>query len=529
MCTIRLADQLGKIPVLYRFDHHVLDTGRFELSTNGDAIHAEPQVIELLIFLVANHGRLVSRDELNQAIWQGRIVSDSAISSRIKVARKILGDDGRQQKYIKTIHKKGFKFVANVETGNMDAMPSGDLEHRPVNGSRPSVGVLKFTTQNNSGDSRYFADGVTEDLITTLSKISKLTIIAHPGFPDLEDNTIDASKTGADMIVDYVLYGSVRSDGSQLRISVYLVDTRSGEYLWAQRYDRQNREIFDLQDDITKEIVSALQVELTEGDQALLLSRGTNNIDAWQLTFQGQAAVLEHHQNSVRRGLNQLQNAVQLDDRYALAWGALATGHWKEYLNRGWSESRKKSMELALQASDRAMELEPNNAGILAMRSLIFISLRKFDEAMALADRALYFANSEANTIAIAGITLRYCCQPQRAISHTRKAMELCPIYPAWYPYGIGICYWMINEADLAIQYLEEALEIDPGLSLNYLVLAMLHAETGQQNKARDAVESILRIDPNFSGKTFTESLPFSDPLIQARRDAALKKAGVPE
>lgn len=524
----------------YIFDQFTLDSDRFEISENGIAIHAEPQVIELLMFFIRNRGRLITRDEMIQAIWKGRIVSDSAISGRIKMARKALGDDGRQQKYIQTVHKKGFSFTANelredAATTQQEASkrPSPRVKLQAAPGrqnidSRPSIGVLKFANLNQSIDQANFADGITEDLITTLSKISKLIVVAHSETLETGNSAVNARQAGIELDVLYVLYGSVRIDGDRMRISVHLVDIQTGQYMWAQRYDSLNKKFFELQDEITKDVVSALQVELTEGEQALLLSRGTDNIEAWQLTFQGQAAVLEHHQDSVRRGLKQLEQAVRLDENFALAWSALAVAHWKEFLNVGWSDSREASLKLAVEASDRAMALEPKNAGVLAMRSLIFVSYRKLGEALALAKQALRHANSESNTIAIAGITLRACCEPELAITYTRKAMELCPMYPAWYPYGIAVCYWILGELELAIEALEEALEIDPDLSVIYLVLAMVHAEMGQDQKARDAVESILRIDPKFSSQAFTQGMPFSDPAIQTRRELALEKAGMP-
>jgi TolB-like protein/Tfp pilus assembly protein PilF len=527
--------------VRYTFDQFVLDTDRFELSENGNAIHAEPQVVELLLFFVRNPGRLITRDELVQAVWKGRVVSDSAISGRIKMARKVLGDDGRRQKYIQTIHKKGFSFIANslaedtastqAEAGQHSVRSQGSnaVIGRHGRDPGPSIGVLKFTNLSQDIEQGYFADGMTEDLITTLSKISKLIVVAHLEALQSGNTAVDARRVGIELDVLYVLYGSVRIDGEQLRISVHLVDTQTGQHLWAQRYDCLNRELFELQDEVTKEVVSALQVELTEGDQALLLSRGTNNIEAWQLTFQGQSAVLEHHQNSVRRGLQQLQQAVRLDENYALAWSALAVAHWKESLNEGWSDSLEASLKLSVEASDRALSLEPKNAAILAMRSLVLVSYQKFEEALELAKQALFYANSEANTIAIAGITLRACCEPERSIAHTRKAMELCPIYPAWYPYGIAVCYWMLGELEQAIEFAEEAIEIDPGLSVIYFVLAMIHAESGQEEKARDAVKTLLKIDPMFSSQAYTQGMPFRDPVLQTRRELALKKAGMPE
>ena len=535
--TMTPLTESSPILVIYSFEQFVLDTDRFEILQSGKPIHAEPQVVELLIYFASNSGRLITRDELNRSVWKGRVVSDSAISGRIKMARKILGDDGRQQKYIRTVHKKGYSFVAKAQKTN-GAVPQDGQYPAPDSaadtlgsgrGPLPSIGVLKFANLDNVIERQHFAEGMTEDLITTLSKISKLIVVAHAESMQTGNNAVNARQAGIELDVRYVLYGSVRNDGERLRISVHLVETQSGQYLWTQRYDRLNREIFDLQDEITKEIVSALQVELTEGDQALLLSRGTENIEAWQLTFQGQAAVLEHHQNRVRRGLQQLEKAVRLDENYALAWSALSVAHWKESLNKGWSDSRENSLKMSVEASDRALALDPQNASILAMRSLILVSFRRFNEALELAKQALHYANSEATTIAIAGITLRACCEPQLSIMHTRKAMELCPLYPAWYPYGIAICYWMMGELDPAIEHLQEAIEIDPGLSLNYLVLAMIHAESDEDQKARDAVQSLLLIDPNFSSRAFLKGMPFRDPVIEARREAALKKAGMPE
>jgi DNA-binding winged helix-turn-helix (wHTH) protein len=203
--------------VLYTFDQFVLDTDRFEISEDGNAIHAEPQVIELLMFFMRNPGRLITRDELIQAVWKGRVVSDSAISGRIKIARKVLGDDGRQQKYIQTIHKKGFSFIANALTEDT-APTQAEAGQHFVRGSgssaaigrhsrdpRPSIGVLKLTNLSQDIEQGYFADGMTEDLITTLSKISKLIVVAHLETVQSGNNAINARRVGIELDVLYVL------------------------------------------------------------------------------------------------------------------------------------------------------------------------------------------------------------------------------------------------------------------------------------------------------------------------------------
>ena len=520
----------------FEFDNFTLDTKRFQLLRSGEAVHTEPQVLELLIFMIENRGRLVSRVELNDSIWDGRVVSESALSSRIKIARQILGDDGRTQRYIRTIHKKGFTFTPEVEVRELDCA-NGSSDNGPEQPDeipdqlaakpKPSISVITFGNLDSDPKNQYIPEGISEDITTALSKISKLMVMTFPSSSQEDESIADKLDIARKLGIDYLLEGSVRSEGENLRISARLIEVATAKHRWAQRYDRQNSDIFELQDNITKEVVSALQVELTEGDQALLASRGTDNITAWQLTYEAQVLILTHHQDGVRRGIELLEEVTTLDPGYALAWNTLATGHWKESLNEGWSQSRQQSLALAIECSDRALSLDPRDARSLASRSLIAITQRKFDEALDLANEALRIANSDANTIALSGIALRYCCKPEMAIRYTQKAMRLCPIYPAWYPYGIAICEWMLGKLDDAFSRIEEAIGIDPGLSLNYLVLAMLYSETDQTRKAKECVEKIYAIDPNFSASTFIESMPFGDPMIDNRRAYLLRKAGM--
>ena len=522
----------------FKFDEFVLDTDRFQLSKCGSEVAAEPQVIELLIYLIQNRDRLVSRTELNDKVWKGRVVTDAALSSRIKLARQILGDDGRKQQYIRTIHKKGFTFVTEVETHSTSKLDQdSEAGHSPPQQSngyfsddpRPSIAVMAFQNLSVDPKQKYISDGITEDIITTLSKISKLIVVALPATDQNGTALSNSVQMAREMGVRYVLEGSIRSEGSRLRISSRLIDVNTGQHIWGQQFDRENQAIFELQDDITKEIVSALQVELTEGDQALLASRGTDNIQAWKLTVEGHGLVLIHRKDAVRRGRNLLEEAVALDQNYVLAWNSLSTAHFKEALSKGWSISPEQSLESAIVASDRALALDPVNAHTLAARSLILVTLRQFDEAVMLAEKALLYANSSADTIAIAAITLRACCKPEMSIKHTQKAMRLCPVYPGWYPYSIGVCYWIMERFDEAIAKAEEAISIDPGFSLSFLVLALVYAETGKKQQATDAFEKLRLIDPQFSTLSYIKGLPFSDEKIESRRKQILVNAGLAE
>ena len=316
---------------------------------------------------------------------------------------------------------------------------------------KPSVAVLPFANLSDGEDLEYFADGITEEIITTLSKVSKLFVIARNSTLVYKGRAVDIREVGREQGVQYVLEGSVRSGGQRVRVTAQLIEATTGRHLWAQRYDREVGDILVLQDDVTKEIVSALQVELTEGEQAHLAAQGTRNAEAWQLTFEGRDLVHEHHKDTVQKGRILLEQAVRLDENYALAWSALAEAHWKEARNEGWSASPERSLELAVDTSDRALALDSANASILAMRSVIMTTLRDFDGALALAEKALRSAHSDANAIALAAITLYACGKAEEAIKQTELAMRHCPRYPPWYLLMLARCHWVLAQFEEAI------------------------------------------------------------------------------
>jgi len=394
---------------------------------------------------------------------------------------------------------------------------------------KPSIAVLPFENISGGREQDRFADGITEEIITTLSKVSKLFVIARTSVLVYKDRAVDIRQVGREQGVQYVLEGSVRSGGERLRVAAQLIEAETGRHIWAQRYDRAFGEILALQDDLAKEIVSALQVELTAGEQARLAAQGTQNAEAWRLTFEGRDLVHQHHKDSVQKGKRLLEQAIGLDDTYALAWDALAEAHWKEARNEGWSASPERSFERAVEASDRALALAPENADVLAMRSVIMTTQRDFDGALALAEKALRFAHSNANAIAIAAITLYACGKPVEAIRQTELAMRHCPRYPPWYLLMLARCRWMLGQAEEAVAAANAAIAADPAFSLPYVELAMVHAEAGRETDARKAVNGLLRIDPDFSAGAYMRGLPLRDPEVEARRRAALKKAGVPD
>ena len=428
---------------------------------------------------------------------------------------------------VKNISKPVRAYRLIAEPGRKAALSTA--KDRPKLPDKPSVAVLPFEDLSKDPGKDHFADGITEEIITILSKVSKLFVIARHSIQVYKGHALDIRQVGRELGVQYVLEGSVRSGGERVRVTAQLIEAATGRHLWAQRYDRDPGDALALQDDITKEIVSALQVELTEGEQAYIAAQGTTNPEAWQLAFEGRDLVHEHHKDTVQKGRSLLERAVRLDENYALAWGALAEAHWKEARNEGWSPSPGQSLALSVEASDRALALDPKNASILAMRSVIMTTLRDFDGALALAENALREAHSDANAIALASITLYACGKAEEAIRQIELAIRYCPRYPPWYLLMLARCRWMLGEDEDAIAASRAAIEADPFFAQPYIVLAMVYAEAGRLSDAKEAVGNVLRIDPKFSTTAYLHGLPLSDPAQEERRRSALQLAGLPD
>jgi adenylate cyclase len=394
---------------------------------------------------------------------------------------------------------------------------------------KPSIAVLPFANLSGEPTQDHFAEGIAEEILTTLSKVSRLFVIARNATRGYKDSLVDCRQVGRDLGVRYILEGSVRSGGEKLRVTAQLIEAATGRHLWAQRYDRRMGDIFALQDDITKEIVSALQVELTAGEQARLAAQGTQDTEAWQLAFEGRDLVHEHHKESVRAGRRLLEQALRLDESYALAWGALAEAHWKEARNEGWSPAPDRALALAIEASDRALALDPDNAGLLAMRSVITVTRRDFTAALQLAEKAARLAYSDANALALAAITLFACGRAAAALKLVELAMRHCPVYPAWYLLMLARCRWMLGQNAAALAAARATVEADPDLPLGYAELAIAAAEDGRLAEARKAVEALLALEPSYAVSAFVDGLPLQDRAMEERRQAALRAAGLPD
>ncbi len=393
---------------------------------------------------------------------------------------------------------------------------------------KPSIAVLSFTNMSDDPEQEHFADGMSEEIITALSKIGKLFVIARNSTFTYKGEAVDVKRVGREQGVRYVLEGSVRRGGDRLRITAQLIDVATGHHLWAERYDRESSDLFALQDEITREVASALQIELTEGEQARLWASCTKNFDAWELVIQANHLIHRHHREDTHEARRLLEQALRLDENYAMAWEMFGITHWMDAINEGWSDSRETSLSRALEAIDRALEIDPSSPDTLSSLSLVKLTSGNHDEALALSEKAVALAPNHANNMAVAGVISVYCGKPQEALKLVRKAMRLSPVYPIWYLYPLTRAYWFMGETDQALAAARSAIERDAEISISHLLHAIVLTDAGRDAEAQRAAAEVLRLEPKFSVKAWAARRGTPTEL-SIREAEALRKTGLPE
>src|SRR6516225_7494048 len=277
----------------FLFENHVLDVGRRELCCAGEGIALEPQVFDLLLYLIENRDRVVGKDELFDKVWDGRIVSESTLTSRINAVQKAINDTGRDQRLLRTIPRKGFRFVGSVRADQRAQAPlqSADLGGHDDEPRRPllptldrtAIAVLPFINMSGEIEQEYFSDGISEDIITALSKLRWFYVIARNSSFIYKGRAVHLQQIGVELGVAYVVEGSVRKDGERVRIAAQLNDVATGSHIWAERYDRALADVFAVQDEITQAIVAAVEPHLYAAENFRAQRKAPDSMDAWDL------------------------------------------------------------------------------------------------------------------------------------------------------------------------------------------------------------------------------------------------------
>ena len=286
----------------YLFEDYALDTDRRELRRGGTLVAIEPQVFDLLAYLVQHGDRVVTKDDLFTAVWNGRFVSESALTTRINAARTALGDDGKAQRLIRTLRGRGFRFVGDVRVSR-DATSSTTAEAPPTLAlpDRPSIAVLPFANMSGDPEQEYFADGMVDDILSALSRVRWLFVIARHSSFIYKIRSADVQQIGRELGVRYVVEGSVRKSGTRVRIVAQLIETETGAHIWADRYEGDLRDIFALQDEITERIVSAVESNVQAAEIRRARAKPTDSLTAYDLYLRALPAYFGQTESRVQR------------------------------------------------------------------------------------------------------------------------------------------------------------------------------------------------------------------------------------
>jgi len=326
--------------------------------------------------------------------------------------------------------------------------------------------------------------------------------------------------------VRHILEGAVRVVGDRVRVNAHLTDALTGREIWADRFDRWIKNFLDIQDEITKEVVSALQVELTDGEQARVWARGTQNTTAWENIVVATELIHEHHRDSIGRARRLAHEASGLDPGFAAAWAAIGWTHWVEG-RWGWADSTQR-FDTASDFCERALSIDPDNPDALALGGVCALHLLRFDEALDTMERAMRNAPGHAHTTALTGYVHRYGGNADRVVACMERAMRLSPVHPAWYLVVLGCGLWRIGRTADAVGMLRDATSRDSDFASAFACRASLLGEIGEADEAKSVVNALRSIDPSFSSRRWCDLNPFREEAERERDYAGLIGAGAP-
>ncbi len=515
----------------FLFGDHTLDDDRRELLRGSEPIAVEPQVFDLLIYLVQNRDRVVSKDDLIASVWGGRVVSDSTLTSRINAARKAVGDSGVKQKLIRTIARKGLRFVGDVHIRPMGLEPPAEI-HEPSRAAlplpdRPAIAVLPFLNMSGDPEHEYFSDGISEDIITALSKLRWFFVIARNSSFTYKGKAVHMKQIAEELGVGYVVEGSVRKSGDRVRITAQLNDVATGSHIWAERYDRDIADVFAVQDEITEAIVAAIEPQLYAAENFHAQRKAPDSMDAWDLVMRA----LSHYwrvtrqDNVVAQAL--LEKATVIDPNYGQALGVLAASQTFS-AHMGWADMAAvvPTAERAALAAIRADGEDPWAHYALGN---VYLFTRRFDDSLAEFELALQLNPNFSLAQGYYGLALAYCGRWQEADLAARRALRLSPRDPfsAIYCGIAAYSQYVGHNYDEAMRLARESIRLRNDFVGGHRVLTAAAGMAGQNEVAKAALLELRRAQPNICIDWIVNQMPFKRDVDRAHYVEGFRRAGM--
>jgi adenylate cyclase len=506
----------------YRFEEFAFDIDRRELHRGAEVVSITPQVFDLLEYLIRNRERVVSKDDLINAIWNGRIVSDAALTTRLNSARAALGDSGEEQRLIKTLPRKGFRFVGAVRE---ERAPATALKPTLALPDKPSIAVLPFENMSGDPEQEYFADGMVEEIITALSRFKSLFVIARNSSFTFKGKAVDIKEVGRRLGVRYVLEGAVRKASGKVRITGQLIDAVTGAHIWADRFERDLTDVFALQDEVTVAVVSAIRPRLFETELAMATRRRPENLTAYDFFLRAVQQFYLLTREGLAEALRLLHRALELDPWFAEAASLAGACHMRNVLF-GYSLDPQFERNEAIRLSRLALSADHGDAETLATAAVISAFMVGDSESgIAMADRAVALNPNSSNTWFNRGWVYRIAGLGEEAIRSFERAKRLSPVDPLLH-FGMGMVLIELRRFDEAVVAGKKALRQNPSFSQAYRLLASAFAHLGRNAEAGEAVARLLEVDPAFTISAWIARGGQSNSKLMIE---GLRKAGLPE
>jgi len=530
---------------MFRFEGYTLDIARNALRAADRELQLRPKSFEVLRYLIENADRTVAKEELMKAIWPNVVVTDHVLAHCVSEVRQAIGDD--DQAIIKTIPRRGYRFTAPVlrvatsapAPGTEGVLPAplqraGETPVVPGKmGDRPSVAVLPFANLSGDAQQEYFSDGITEDIITELSRFSELMVIGRNSAFQYKGKAVDLRQIGRELDARYLLEGSVRRSGDRIRITAQLIDAATGVHRWAERYDRELHDVFAVQDEVSRAIVAILAAHVNRAETERALLKPPAAWEAYDYYLRGAEAFCLHQNRRTKTSLYDarrlLEQSLTIDPNYARAAAVLSWTHFQTYFepfDRDYLSPA--ALDRALELAETAVHLDAFLPPARAQLGHILVYKRQHDAAIAEFERAFalnpnFFDYRYARALTYAG-------EPARAIEILQANIRLDPFQPLSRSFaGMGDANYMLKRYGEAVRLLRECASRLPNLQWPHLWLAAACAQAGQFEEARKKSAEVLRINPGFTIEGWKRLAVYKDPKDVEHHIDGLRKAGLPE
>jgi len=522
----------------YHFEDFVLDPDRRELAHGPETIATGPQVLDLLIYLVQNRERVVTKDNLIDIVWGGRIVSESTLTSHINAVRRAVGDTGDEQRLVRTIARKGYRFVGDVkETAAPEIAASEGAEAAQPEGTglpvpdRPSIAVLPFLNLSGDPSQDYFVDGVVDDIISALSRMRWLFVIARNSSFTYKGRAVDVKQVGRELGVRYVLEGSVRKAANRVRITGQLVDALAGANLWSERFESALDDLFELQDEMAASIVGALAPHLETAEIERARRKPTESLDAYDYYLRGMWKFRQVSRSAIDEAMPMFYEAIQRDPEFASAYAMAAWCHSWRKLSR-WLTDLEREIAEGTRLARRAVQLGQDDAVALAASAHALAHLsRDLDSGIALLDRALVLDPNLAAGWYLGGFLRIWRGEPDDAIGRIARGMRLSPLGPDMQRMEVGtaMAHLLAGRPDDALSWAEKASRHMSDHAFPISILAACYTRAGRRDEAKLVTQQLCRLDPALRLSNLDEWLPFRRPQDLDNFADALREAGLPK